>query len=83
MEQWGLGTKEFLIQVPKEHDLHVLSHAFASRGSSVLWNSGAGYQRIPGIQLLEENDLHGLAAESVANFAALAQVGVSTQFAGP
>ena len=44
---------------------------------------GAEYQRIPGIQLLEENDLHGLAAESVANFAALAQVGVSTQFAGP
>ena len=44
---------------------------------------GAEYQRIPGIQLLGEYDLHGLTAESVADFAALAQVGVSAQFAGP
>ena len=44
---------------------------------------GAEYQRIPGIQLLVGYDLHGLAVESVADFAALAQVGVSAQFAGP
>ena len=44
---------------------------------------GAGYQRIPGIQLLGEYDLHGLATESVADFAAHAQVGVSAQFVGP
>jgi len=44
---------------------------------------GAGYQRILGIQLLEEHELHVLAAESVADSAALALVGVSAQFAGP
>ena len=44
---------------------------------------GAEYQRILGIQLLEEHDLHVLAAESVADSAALALVGVSAKFAGP
>ena len=44
---------------------------------------GAEYQRIPGIQLLREHDLHVLAAKSVADSAALALVGVSAQFAGP
>jgi hypothetical protein len=43
----------------------------------------AGYQRIPGIQLLGENDLHGLAAESVADFIAPVPVVVSAWFAGP
>ena len=43
----------------------------------------AEYQRIPGIQLLGEHDLHVLAAESVADSAALALVGVSAKFAGP
>ena len=44
---------------------------------------GAEYQRIPGIQLLGEHDLHVLAAKRVADSAALALVGVSAQFAGP
>ena len=38
---------------------------------------GDEYQRIPGIQLLAKHDLHVLAAESVADSAALALVGVS------
>ena len=44
---------------------------------------GAGYQRIPGIQLLGEHDLHVLAAKRVADSAALALIGVSAQFVGP
>ena len=42
-----------------------------------------GYQRIPGIQLLGEYDLHVLVAESVADFVAPILVVVSTQFAKP
>ena len=45
--------------------------------------AGDGYQRILGIQLLEEHELHVLAAESVADSAALALVGISARFAGP
>ena len=44
---------------------------------------GAVYQRIPGSPLLREHDLHVLAAESVANSAALVLVGISAQSAGP
>ena len=44
---------------------------------------GAEYQRIPGIQLLGEHDLHVLATESVTDSAALALVVVSAQFVGP
>ena len=44
---------------------------------------GAGYQRIHGIQLLGEYDLHVLAAESVADFVAPVLVVVSAQFAKP
>ena len=44
---------------------------------------GVGYQRIPGIQLLGEYDLHVLAAESVTDFVASILVVVSAQFVGP
>ena len=44
---------------------------------------GTEYQRIPGIQLLGEHDLHILVAESVADSTIPALVGVSAQFAGP
>ena len=44
---------------------------------------GAEYQRIPGIQLFGEYDLHGLAAESMADFVAPVLVVVSARFAGP
>ena len=45
--------------------------------------AGAGYQRIPGIQLPGEYNLHVLAVESVVGFAAPALVGVSAPFTGP
>ena len=44
---------------------------------------GTEYQRIPGIQLLGEYDLHVLVAESVADFVAPILVVVSAQFVGP
>jgi len=68
------------------------------RRTSILWSeamhprpgvhrscgiAGAEYQRIPGIQLLGEHDLHILVAESVADSTIPALVGVSAQFAGP
>jgi len=61
----------------------VRSHASASRGSLVLWNSGGWYQRNPDIQMLGEYDHHVLVAESVASFAAHALVDVAAQFARP
>ena len=44
---------------------------------------GAGYQRIPGIQLLGEYDLHVLVAESVAGFVAPVLVVVSARSIKP
>ena len=64
-------------------DSMVRSHASASRGLSVWWNSRAGYQRNPDIQMLGEYDHHVLVAESVASFAAHALVDVAAQFARP
>ena len=45
--------------------------------------AGAGYQRNPDTQMLEEHDHHVLVAEGVASFAAPALVDVVTRFAGP
>ena len=68
------------------------------RRTSILWSEamhlhpevhpsdgtvGVGYQRIPGIQLPGEHDLHVLAVESVVGFAASALVGVSAPFTRP
>ena len=65
-------------------DSMVRSHASASRGSSVLWNSGgAGYQRNLDIQVPGEYDHHVLVAESVAGFAAPALADVAARFARP
>ena len=64
-------------------DSMVRSHASASRDSSVLWNSGSEYQRSLDNQVPGKYNLHVLAAESGAGFAAPALVGVSVQFAGP
>ena len=65
-------------------DSIVRSHASASRGSSVLWNSGgAGYQRNLDIQVPGEYDHHVLVAEGMAGFANPVPVDVVTRFAGP
>ena len=64
-------------------DSMVRSHASASRGSLVLWNSGGWYQRNPDIQMLGEYDHHVLVAESVAGFVAPALVDIAARFAKP
>ena len=64
-------------------DSMVRSHASASRGLSVWWNSRAGYQRNPDIQMPGEYDRHVLVAESVASFAIPTLVDVAAQFARP
>ena len=45
--------------------------------------AGAGYQRNPDTQMMEEHDHHVLVAEGVAGFGAPAPVDVVTRFAGP
>ena len=64
-------------------DSMVRSHASASRGLSVWWNSRAGYQRNPDIQMPGEYDHHVLVAESVAGFVAPALVDIAARFAKP
>ena len=71
-----LAVRRTLIQWFEAMHLHPGVHS--SNGTM-----GAGYQRIPGIQLLGEYDLHVLAAESVADFVAPVLVVILAQFAGP
>jgi hypothetical protein len=62
----------------KSEAMHLRPGAHPSDGTM-----GAGYQRIPGIQLLGEYNHHVLVVESVAGFVAPALVDISTQFIGP
>ena len=71
-----LAVKKILTQWSEAKHLRPGAHP---SGGTV----GAEYQRIPGIQLLGEYDLHILAAESVADFIAPTLVGVSALFVGP
>ena len=71
-----LAVRRTLIQWSEAMHLHPEVHP--SDGTV-----GAEYQRIPGIQLLGEYDLHVLVAESVADFIAPALVDVSAPFVGP
>ena len=65
-----LAVEQILTQWSKARHLRLGAHPSCG-------TVGAEYQRIPGIQLLAEHDLHVLTAESVADSAALALVGVS------
>ena len=72
----GLAVERILTQWSKAR--HLRPGAHPSDGTM-----GVGYQRIPGIQLLGEYDLHVLVAESMADFVALVLVVLSVRFAKP